>query len=82
MDNTLDKGAIMKITKRQLRRIIKEEADMMRKRMQTGDPVGAQEAYDIAKFLGQTHGLTFSRGGMDQLIEFLSTLEVSGDLRR
>ena len=72
----------MKITKRQLRRIIKEEADMMRKRMQTGDPVGAQEADDIAKFLGQTHGLTLSRGGMDQLIEFLSSLEASGDLRR
>ena len=72
----------MKITKRQLRRIIKEEADMMRQRMQTGDPVGAQEADDIAKFLGQTHGLTFSRGGMDQLIEFLSSLEASGDLRR
>ena len=72
----------MKITKRQLRRIIKEEADMMRKRMQTGDSVGAQEADDIAKFLGQTHGLTFSRSGMDQLIQFLASLESSGDLRR
>ena len=72
----------MKITKRQLKRIIKEEADMMRQRMQTGDPVGAQEAHDIAKFLIQTHGLTFSRGGFDQLIEFLSSLEASGDLRR
>jgi len=72
----------MKITKRQLRRIIKEEADMMRKRIQTGDPVGAQEAHDIAKFLEQTHGATLSRGGMDQLIEFLSSLEASGDLRR
>ena len=72
----------MKITKRQLRRIIKEEADMMRKRIRTGGPVGPQEAYDIAEFLEQTHGLTFSRGGMDQLIEFLSSLEASGDLRR
>ena len=72
----------MKITKRQLRKIIREEADMMRRRMQTGDHVGAQESDDVAKFLGQTHGLTFSRGGMSQLIEFLSSLEASGDLRR
>ena len=72
----------VKITKRQLRRIIKEEADMMRRRMQTGDAVGAQEASDIAEFLQRTHGLTLSRGGMNQLIEFLSSLEASGDLRR
>jgi len=72
----------MKISKRQLRRVIKEEADMMRRRMQTGDAVGAQEASDIAEFLQRTHGLTLSRGGMNQLIEFLSSLEASGDLRR
>jgi len=61
---------------------IKEEAHMIRRRMQTGDAVGAQEASDIAEFLQQTHGLTFSRGGMGQLIEILSKLEASGDLRR
>ena len=72
----------MKITKRQLKRIIKEESDMMRRRMQTGDAVGAQEASDIAEFLQQTHGLTLSRGGMGQLIELLSALEASGDLRK
>ena len=72
----------MKITKRQLKRIIKEESDMMRKRMQTGDAVGIQEASDIAEFLQQTHGLTLSRVGMDQLVELLSALEDSGDLRR
>ena len=55
---------------------------MMRRRMQTGDAVGAQEASDIAEFLQQAHGLTFSRGGMGQLIELLSALEASGDLRR
>ena len=72
----------MKITKRQLRRIIKEESSMMRKRMQTGDAVGIQEASDIAEFLQRTHGLTLSRVGMDQLVELLSALEDSGDLRR
>ena len=72
----------MKITKRQLRRIIKEEADSMRRRIQTGDALGAQEASDIAEFLQQTHGLTLSRVGMDQLVKLLSALEDSGDLRR
>ena len=55
---------------------------MMRKRMQTGDAVGIQEASDIAEFLQQTHGLTLSRVGMDQLVKLLSALEDSGDLRR
>ena len=76
------KESAMKITKRQLRQIIREEADMMRRRIQTGDTVGIQEAGDIAEFLQQTHGLTFSRAGVDQLVELLSALEASNDLRR
>jgi hypothetical protein len=72
----------MKTTRRQLRRIIKEAVDSMRRRINTGDPVGIQEASDVAEFLQQTHGLTLSRDGMDQLVELLSVLEATGDLRR
>ena len=72
----------MKITKSQLQKIIKEEMDFMRRRIITGDPVGIQEASDVAEFLETTHGLRFSRGGMGQMIEFLAALEESGDLER
>ena len=73
----------MKITKRQLKRIIKEELnDIARKRIVTGDPIGAQEAYDIAEFLEQTRGLVFSRGGMQRLIDFLVAEEDAGNIRR
>ena len=71
-----------KITKTQLRQIIKEEMDMMRRRITTGDPVGPQEANDVAEFLETTHGIRLSRGGMEQMIEFLAALEAAGDLRR
>jgi hypothetical protein len=72
----------MKITKSQLQKIIKEEMDMMRRRITTGDPVGPQEANDVAEFLETTHGLRFSRDGMGQMIEFLAALEAAGDLGR
>jgi hypothetical protein len=72
----------MKITKSQLRKIIKEEMDMMRRRITTGDPIGPQEANDVAEFLKTTHGLILSGGGMEQMIEFLAALEAAGDLRR
>jgi hypothetical protein len=72
----------MKITKSQLQKIIQEEMDMMRRRITTDDPIGPQEANDVAEFLETTHGLRLSRGGMDQMIEFLAALEAAGDLRR
>jgi hypothetical protein len=76
----------MRVTKSQLQQVIREaieeEMDFVRRRIITGDPVGTQEASDVAEFLETTHGLRFSRGGMGQMIEFLAALEESGDLER
>ena len=72
----------MKITKSQLRQIIQEEMDFMRRRIITGDPVGVQEAIDVRDFLEQTHGLVFSYKGLNDLEDFLVALEESGDLKR
>ena len=72
----------MKITKRQLKRIILEELDIARKRIVTDDPLGVQEAYDIAEFLEHTRGLVFTRAGFLKLREFLEKVEASGDVRR
>ena len=72
----------MKITKSQLQKIIKEEMDFMRRRIITGDPVGIQETIDVRDFLKQTHGLTFSYKGLNDLEDFLVALEESGHLNR
>ena len=72
----------MKVTKMQLKKIIKEEMDFMRRRIITGDPVGTQEAIDVRDFLEQTHGLAFSYKGLNDLEDFLVALEESGDLKR
>ena len=64
----------MKINKKQLKQIIKEE--LMR---ESGDPVGPQEAQKVAELL-QNLGFTLTRGGLNNLIDFMQGLEQSGDL--
>ena len=82
----------MKITKEQLRKIIKEELgeylpskstdlDLARDAARPADPIGPQEAYEVAKVLGDL-GFTLTRGGMYKFEDFLGELEASGDLRR
>ena len=72
----------MKITKSQLLKIIKEEMDFMSRRIITGDPVGPQEAHDIARFLEETHALQFTYKGIGELEDFLVALEANGHLNR
>lgn len=64
----------MKISKKQLRRIIKEELTK-----ESSDPVGPQEAQKVAELL-QNLGFTLTRGGLNSLIDFMQGLEQSGDL--
>ena len=109
----------MKITKAQLRKIIKEELlkeaglphsmrsgrsmgdldreakmretdylpskstelDLARDAGQPADPIGPQEAYTVAKVLGDL-GFTLTRQGMHKFADFLIDLEASQDLRR
>jgi len=108
----------MKITKSQLRKIIKEELkeaglphsmrsgrsmgdldreakmretdylarkstdlNLARDAARPADPIGPQEAYEVAKVLGDL-GFTLTRGGMYKFEDFLGELEASGDLRR
>ena len=82
----------MKITKQQLRKIIKEayvdvvqspdyERNRARDARQPADPIGPQEAHVVAKVLGDL-GFTLTRGGMYKFEDFLGELEASGDLRR
>ena len=86
----------MKITKSQLRKIIKEEfkeayvdvvqsPDYERNRARDAarppDPIGPKEAHTVAKVLGDL-GFTLTRGGMYKFEDFLGELEASGDLRR
>ncbi len=86
----------MKITKQQLRKIIKEELkeayvdvvqspdyerNLARDAARPADPIGPQEAYTVAEVLGDL-GFTLTRGGMQKFEDFLAELEVSGDLRR
>ena len=82
----------MKITKSQLRKIIKEELgeyipskstelDLARDAARPPDPIGPQEAHVVAKVLGDL-GFTLTRGGMYKFEDFLGELEASGDLRR
>lgn len=66
----------MKITKSQLANIIREEIALVK---EAGDPVGPVEAQKMAELL-QNLGFTLTRGGMDSFIEFLQSLESSGDL--
>ena len=85
-------GNKMKITKQQLRKIIKEELgeyipskstelDHARDAARPADPIGPQEAYEVAKVLGDL-GFTLTRGGMNKFADFLIDLEASQDLRR
>ena len=82
----------MKITKTQLRKIIKEELgeyipskstelDLARDAARPADPIGPQEAHALAKTL-EGLGFAFTRGGMHKLEDFLAELEASEDLRR
>ena len=82
----------MKITKQQLRKIIKEayvdvvqspdyERNVARDAARPPDPIGPQEAHVVAKVLGDL-GFTLTRGGMYKFEDFLGELEASGDLRR
>ena len=77
----------MKITKSQLQQIIKEEVakstelDLARDAARPADPIGPQEAYEVAKVLGDL-GFTLTRGGMNKFADFLIDLEASQDLRR
>ena len=82
----------MKITKQQLRKIIKEayvdvvqspdyERNRARDAARPPDPIGPQEAHVVAKVLGDL-GFTLTRGGMYKFEDFLAELEASEDLRR
>ena len=77
----------MKFTKTQLRKIIKEEVakstelDLARDAARPADPIGPDEAYAVAKVLGDL-GFTLTRQGMNKFADFLIDLEASQDLRR
>ena len=82
----------MKITKTQLRKIIKEELgeyipskstelDLARDAARPADPIGPDDAYAIAEVLTDL-GFTLTRGGMNKFADFLIDLEASEDLRR
>jgi len=53
-----------------------DEDEMM---AEAADPVGPVEAQKMAELL-QNLGFTLTRGGMDSLVDFLGSLEQSGDL--
>jgi hypothetical protein len=77
----------VKIAKSKLRKIIKEEVakytDVTQSRdaARPGEPVGPQEAHNLAATL-EGMGFSLTRGGRTQLEEFLRGLEENGDLRR
>jgi len=83
----------MKITKQQLRKIIKEavwqdrevakstELDLARDAARPPDPIGPVEAHAVAKVLGDL-GFTLTHQGLNQFTDFLAKLEAFGDLRR
>ena len=83
----------MKLTKSQLRKMIKEEVwqdrevakstelDLARDAARPADPIGPDEAYAVAKVLGDL-GFTLTRQGMNKFADFLIDLEASQDLRR
>jgi hypothetical protein len=80
----------MKITKSQLRKIIKEEltsggmakksTDLEYARSSPRDQIGPVEAAKLFKEL-ENIGYVSSRKAVTQLIEFLQTLEQSGHIR-
>ena len=80
----------MKITKKQLKRIIKEEltsggmakksTDLEYAKSSPRDQIGPVEANKLLKELDNI-GYVSSRGAVTQLIEFLQTLEQNGDIR-
>jgi len=80
----------MKITKRQLRKIIKEEltaggmakksTDLEYARSTPREQIGVQEATNLLKHL-ENMGYVSSRKAVTQLIEFLQKLEQNEDIR-
>ena len=86
----------MKLTKTQLRKIIKEELkeayvdvvqspDYERNRARDAarppDPIGPKEAQALGVVLKDL-GFTLTRGGLNKFADFLLELEASEDLRR
>jgi len=77
----------MKITKEQLRKIIKEEVakstelDLARDAARPADPIGPDEAYKVIAAL-EDLGFVTTLGGRSRLVGFLQDLETDGDLRR
>ena len=76
----------MKITKRQLRKIIKEEkqrllSEQPRTIIDTGDPFGPDENLNVMQTL-EGMGYVLTRGGKGQLEDFLRDLEAQGDMTR
>ena len=83
----------MKITKEQLRKMIKEavwqdrevakstELDLARDAARPADPIGPTEAYRVVAAL-EDLGFVTTRGGRSRFHDFLRELEDSGDLRR
>ena len=82
----------MKITKTQLRKIIKEELtasgmakkstdiDLARDRARSDSPLDQIEALNLASYL-EERGLTLTRGGYNKVRDFLEDMFASGDLR-
>ena len=81
----------MKITKSQLRKIIKEELtasgmakkstdiDLARDRARSDSPLDQIEALNLASYL-EERGLTLTRGGYYKIQDFLEDMFASGDL--
>ena len=70
----------MKITKSQLRKIIKEELDdYARDRARSDSPLDQIEALHLASYL-EERGLTLTRGGYNKVRDFLEDMFASGDL--
>ena len=82
----------MKITKTELKKIIKEELtasgmakkstdiDLARDRARSDSPLDQIEALNLASYL-EERGLTLTRGGYNKVRDFLEDMFASGDLR-
>ena len=69
----------MKITKTQLRKIIKEELDLATDRARSDSPLDQIEALNLASYL-EGRGLTLTRVGYNKVRDFLEDMFASGDL--
>jgi len=81
----------MKITKTELKKIIKEELlkefgseeygliDLARDRARSDSPLDQIEALNLASYL-EERGLTLTRGGYNKVRDFLEDMFASGDL--